>query len=194
MLVVTDERDADLSYVEVLRSGSYLAVVVSSPLEMTAAARETAFDIAVIDSALGETGLAMVEQLSTLPKRPRMVAVTSRPANGAPLEWFFDFYLVKPCTPGFVVDAVRSIELPPERARDLLIISRDRVGIYDVLERFGRGVADVEIRLDLRRGDRRRMTRRRSPEERRRAERRAIDISLQLRSDGWAFVPAANRV
>jgi DNA-binding response OmpR family regulator len=193
VLVVAGDRDVASSYLEALRSAEFTAAAASSFLEMAAAVRDPGFDIVVIDSVLDDAGLSMVEHLAALPRRPRMVAVTSRPASGAPLEWFFDFYLEKPCTPGFVVDAVRSIELRAPATRDLLIISRDRVGIYDVLERFGRDAVEVEIRLDRRRGQRRRDTRRRRFGERRRGDRRTHDVTFELLSHGWAFVPAASR-
>ena len=76
---------------------------------------------------------------------------------------------------------------------ELLIIERARADFFNVVQRFP-NAASLEVRLDRRRGQRRRST---DPaaasHERRRRDRRACDISDQLRTDGWAFVPALER-
>jgi hypothetical protein len=124
--------------------------------------------------------------------------MTSRSRDGAPLEWLFDAYLVKPCLPDALLEAVRSVPILPPTTRDLLIVARHRVGIRDVLQRLGDTAANIEIRLDCRHGERRRRERRRASVplgrlEKRRAERRALDVNHQLRMDGWAFIPAMHR-
>ena len=192
VLVVEEHQVTRALYVEALLAAGYMVHAVASPHEGVPAATTATFDIAIIDSPLDEAGLAIAERLGVLPKRPRLIAVTDRPANGAPLEWLFDLYIVKPCPPELLVDAVRSIHIPPGK-QDLLIIARDRVGIDDILQRFGGNTAGLEVRLDLRRGERRRRSRLRTLRERRRAERRALDVNHWLRADGWAFVPAADR-
>lgn len=72
---------------------------------------------------------------------------------------------------------------------DLLIIARERV----VVQRFGEMAANVEIRLDTRRTERRRAPLPGASEERRRRDRRAMDVSDQLRTAGWAFIAAGQR-
>jgi DNA-binding response OmpR family regulator len=197
VLVVAEHLDTRAQYVDALLAAGYMVHAVATPGEAEPTARATKFDIAVIDSALDEPGLAVAERLAALRWSPRLVAVTTRAKTLAPLEWLFDAYLVKPCPPWDLVDAVRSVQIPLRRTQDLLIIARDRVGISDVLQRFGGRVADVDFRLDLRRGERRQERRHssRSPRtaERRRTDRRVLDVDDQLRSAGVAFVSAANR-
>src|SRR5919106_1162910 len=75
---------------------------------------------------------------------------------------------------------------------DLLIVSRERPDLYDVLTRFGR--SNLEVRLDQRLGDRRRgMTQPVAPERRRALDRRARNVTVELALLGWAIVPAAQR-
>ena len=78
-------------------------------------------------------------------------------------------------------------------SHDLLIIASARVHFFDVVRRFPESVS-LEVRLDRRHGQRRRST---DPaaagDERRRRDRRTRDISDQLRTVGWAFVPASER-
>ena len=79
------------------------------------------------------------------------------------------------------------------QSHELLIIARARADFFSVVQRFP-DAASLEVHLDRRRGQRRRSA---DPaaasEERRRRDRRACDISDQLRTDGWAFVPASER-
>jgi DNA-binding response OmpR family regulator len=192
VLVVEADASTRTLYGHALLAADYMMHAVSSLPAAEVAARGTHFDIIVVDSTLDESALAVIERLAALPKRPRLVAVTSRVPNGAPLEWLFDIYFEKPCPPEALVDAVQSVQIPTTK-QDLLIVARDRVGIDDILQRFGGNTASIEVRLDLRRGQRRRHARFRTRSERRRAERRAHDVDHWLRSDGWAFVPAANR-
>src|SRR5204862_7623618 len=105
----------------------------------------------------------------------------------------FDAYIVNPCLPEALVEAVQSVTTSPSPRQDLLIISRERIGIYDVMRRFGGSTARVEVRRDLRLEERRRASDAGTPEDRRRRDRRARDVTEQLRADGWAFVAAAER-
>jgi hypothetical protein len=73
--------------------------------------------------------------------------------------------------------------------QDLLILARERV----VVQGFGGTAASVEIRLDTRRMERRRAPESAASEERRQRDRRALDVSDQLRTVGWAFISAAHR-
>jgi hypothetical protein len=82
--------------------------------------------------------------------------------------------------------------MPTAHDKDLLIVARQRVAFFDVVQRFDRA-ADVEIRLDRRRMERRRAPEPGTSEERRRRDRRALDVSEQLRSVGWILIPAAQR-
>ena len=75
---------------------------------------------------------------------------------------------------------------------DLLIISDPRPGFFEIVEQSGTK-GSVEVRLDRRRGQRRRADDGQPNEERRRGDRRTRDISEQLRTVGWALVPAAER-
>ena len=75
---------------------------------------------------------------------------------------------------------------------DLLIIASARVDFFNVVQRFP-GSASLEVRLDRRREQRRRSTdpAAASDNERRRGHRRVRAISDELRTVGWAFVPAS---
>ena len=183
-------------YVDTLLAAGYMVHGLASPDEAEPVARATRFDIAVLDSPLDPGGLEVAERLAALQPRPRLLVVTSRGRDGSPLEWLFDVYLAKPCLPDALVAAVRSVRISPP-TQDLLIVARDRVGIHDVLQRFGDTAANVEIRLDRRRGERRgeRHHASASPggRERRRRDRRAFDVNHQLQGDGWAFIPATQR-
>ena len=180
-------------YVEALTTAGYAVRAVESHDDAVPLVTTTWIDIAVLDIGLDGAGFAAAERLAALSNRPRLIAVTGRAATGAPVEMLFDVYIVKPCLPDALVEAVRSIVISPEQDQDLLIVARDRVGIYDVVQRFGDTAASVEIRLDLRRGTRRRALPSSRSEERRRRDRRALDVTDQLRMDGWAFIPAARR-
>lgn len=192
VLLIEEDAPTRALYGQALLAAGYMMHAAASVDAAERAAVTTHFDVVVVDSALDEASLAVVERLAALPKRPRLVAVTSRVPNGAPFEWLFDVYFEKPCPPDALVDAVGSVRIPT-RKQDLLIVARDRVGIDDVLQRWGGDLTGVDVRLDLRRGERRRRSRFRISADRRRAERRAHGVDHWLRSDGWAFVPAADR-
>jgi hypothetical protein len=72
-------------------------------------------------------------------------------------------------------------------ACDLLIVAKDRPWLYDSLRRLRASTADVEIRVDRRRGWDRRRT------DRTGAERRRRDIGDTLQTTGWALIRAAER-
>jgi hypothetical protein len=197
VLVVAEHRDTCALYVDTLLAGDYMVHGVASQDQAEPVACATRFDIAVLDSPLDAEGLEVAERVAALRPRPRLLVVTSREPNGAPLEWLFDVYVVKPCPLNALVDAVRSVPILPPTTQDLLVVARDRVGIDDVLQHLGDAAANIEIRLDCRRGERRGERRRVSPSqgglERRRADRRALDVNDQLQMEGWAFIPAIHR-
>src|SRR5262245_9753522 len=72
---------------------------------------------------------------------------------------------------------------------DLLILATERV----VVPSFPATTGSIEIRLDSRRTERRRAHESSTSDERRRRDRRSLDVTNQLRSVGWAFIPAAHR-
>ena len=197
VLVVAEDRDTCALYVDTLLAADYMVHGVALQDQAEPVARATRFDIVVLDSPLDAGGLEVAERLAALRPRPRLLVVTDREPDGAPLEWLFDVYVVKPCPPDALVEAVRSVPILPPTTQDLLIVARDRVGIDDVLQHLGDAAANVEIRLDCRRGERRGERRRVSPSlrglERPRADRRALDVNYQLQMEGWAFIPAINR-
>ena len=192
VLVVADDLETRALYVNGLLGAGYMVHAVASPDQAVPTATTTTFHIVILDSPLDEVGLAVAERLAALPRRPRLIAVTTRIPTQSPIELLFDIYLEKPCSPEVVVDTVRLLPISSAQRKDLLIVARDRIGIRDVLERFGNAVADLDVRLDLRRGERR-ARRSRTIRERRHAERRALHVDEWLQQDGWAFVPAANR-
>ena len=194
VLVVAEHRDIRALYVETLLSAGFMVHGAAALHDAEPVSRTTRFDIVVMDSILHPAGLEVAERFAALRPRPRLVIVTSRPRNGAPLEWLFDLYLDKPCPPDVLVEALRQLPPPVATPQDLLIVSRDRVGIHDVLERFGESMGRLEVRLDRRRGQRRR-ARASAPgrDRRRQQDRRSIDVDSQLRMNGWAFIPAAAR-
>lgn len=76
--------------------------------------------------------------------------------------------------------------------KDLLIVARQRLDFFDVVQRFDRAT-NLEIRLDGRRMERRRAPEPGASEERRRRDRRALDVSEHLRTAGWILIPGAQR-
>ena len=79
--------------------------------------------------------------------------------------------------------------MPPVLDDDLLILATERV----VVPSFPATTGSIEIRLDSRRMERRRAHESSTSDERRRRDRRSLDVTNQLRSVGWAFIPAAHR-
>ena len=76
---------------------------------------------------------------------------------------------------------------------DLLILASPYADFFGIVQRFP-DTTSLEVRLDRRHVERRRSTdTAAASDERRRRERRARDISDQLRTVGWAFVPVAER-
>jgi len=193
VLLVEDHERMRALYSESLTAMGCLVHAVGSNDDVVFLAASTAIDVVVLDVGLDLAGFAPAERLAALANRPRLIAVSGRAMTGAPVEMIFDRYLVKPCLPEDLADAVRSGARAPAQNRDLLIVARERVGIHDVIQRFGDSAARVDIRLDLRRGQRRGGALGLPIEERRRRDRRALDVTDQLRTDGWAFVPAVHR-
>ena len=76
--------------------------------------------------------------------------------------------------------------------RDLMIISRSRVAMSDLLERFPDLTTRYEVRFELRWRERRSTSTSRGT-DRRRQERRRLDVSEPLQQTGWVIVPAAQR-
>ena len=76
------------------------------------------------------------------------------------------------------------------QARDLVIVSRERSELYDLLRRSPS--PNVEVRLDQRLGERRTQFAP-APRQRRRRDRRRLNVSNELRRVGWALVPAGER-
>jgi hypothetical protein len=91
--------------------------------------------------------------------------------------------------------ADRADAAPVPLGHELLIIARARADFFNVVQRFP-GSASLEVRLDRRREQRRRSTAppAASDDERRRRDRRVRAISDELRTVGWAFVPASERI
>ena len=78
-------------------------------------------------------------------------------------------------------------------SHDLLIVASAGADFFDVVRHFPHAVS-LEVRLDRRHGQRRRFAHpAETSDERRRRDRRARDISDQLSTVGWAFVPASER-
>ena len=78
-------------------------------------------------------------------------------------------------------------------SQDLLLVARQRIDFYDVVQRFRTTAAGVDIRLDRRRRERRHSAQAWSGDERRHHERRALDVAGALQSVGWVFIDAADR-
>jgi DNA-binding response OmpR family regulator len=193
VLLVEDQERTRTLYVEALTGIGCLVHAVGSDDDAVFLTKSAGIDVAVLDVGLELSGFAAAERLAALSNRPRLIAVSGRAKTGAPIEMIFDRYLVKPVLPEDLVAAVRSVVRASIQNRDLLIVARERVGIHDVLQRFGDSADRVEIRLDLRRGERRRAPLGAPGHERRRSDRREFDVTAQLRTDGWAFVPAVCR-
>lgn len=71
--------------------------------------------------------------------------------------------------------------------RDLWIVPRDDVELYDYFTNHFAGRPDVDVILDRRQGERRRRAES-SPDERRRAERRRHSVEADLAALGVAIV------
>ena len=83
--------------------------------------------------------------------------------------------------------------MAPFQRSDLLILSSTCTDFFELVQRFPDAAA-LEVRVDRRHGQRRRSTDPATPsDDQRRRDRRARDIGDQLRTVGWAFVPAAVR-
>src|SRR5947207_4152361 len=85
----------------------------------------TRIDVAVIDIRLDAVALSVAERLAALPRRPRLIALTSRAATGASLEKLFDLYVQEPCLPEDLVEAMLSIATVKVPEQDLLIIAHE---------------------------------------------------------------------
>lgn len=85
-------------------------------------------------------------------------------------------------------------EAPPNQKGDravskqLFIIARNRLKLYQYVKRAFQGNESVEVILDRRVGERRRQTGGRSPERRQADRRGRRDVDNQLRALGWAIV------
>jgi hypothetical protein len=77
--------------------------------------------------------------------------------------------------------------------RDLVIIAPDPTVFRDLLDRFDTTDAQIEIRLDRRRAERRRDLGSVLREQRRGQDRRTRDVSEPLRTVGWVMIPADQR-
>ena len=87
---------------------------------------------------------------------------------------------------------LRQSEAAPMSAPDLMIVSRDRGDLYDLVRRTGKN--NLEIHLDRRLRERRRVPKESFGEERRQPpDRRQMDITVELGLLGWALLPAAKR-
>jgi len=85
--------------------------------------------------------------------------------------------------------SLRTVSVTP----DLLIVATARADFFALVHQFP-DAASIEVRVDRRREERRRSTEPAAAgDERRRRDRRSRDINDQLRTVGWAFVPAGER-
>ena len=76
--------------------------------------------------------------------------------------------------------------------RDLMIIARSRVAMSDLLAKFPDMTTRYEMHFERRWHDRRSADVL-SGQDSRRRERRRLNVSEQLRKDGWVIIPAADR-
>ena len=82
--------------------------------------------------------------------------------------------------------------MAPFRPADLLILSNACTDFFELVQRFPDAAA-LEVRLDRRHGQRRPTDPATPSDDQRRRDRRERDVNEQLRTVGWAFVPAAVR-
>jgi len=82
--------------------------------------------------------------------------------------------------------------MAPFPRADLLILSSACTDFFELVQRFPDAAA-LEVRLDRRQRQRRLSADSAPPSDDRRRDRRERDIRDQLRTVGWAFVPAAVR-
>jgi DNA-binding response OmpR family regulator len=193
VLIVADHEDTRALYVETLTAAGCVVLAPESYDEVVPLASETRIDVVVLDIGLHASAFAVAERLAPLQNRPRLIAVTDLAPTGTSVERLFDAFIVKPCLPDDLVEAVHEIMWAPVPDQDLLIIARESVGVPEVVQRFGDIGARVEIRVDQRHGERGRPANFSAGDGRRRRDRRARDVSERLRTAGWVFVPGAQR-
>jgi DNA-binding response OmpR family regulator len=193
VLIVADHEDTRALYVETLTAAGCVVLAPESYDEVVPLASETRIDVVVLDIGLHASAFAIAERLAPLQNRPRLIAVTDLAPNGTSVERLFDAFIVKPCLPDDLVEAVHEVMWAPVPDQDLLIIARESVGVPEVVQRFGDIGARVEIRVDQRHGEGWRPANSSAGDGRRRRDRRARDVSERLRTAGWVFVPGAQR-
>jgi DNA-binding response OmpR family regulator len=190
VLIVADHEETRALYVETLTAAGCVVLAPESNDEVVPLASQTRIDVVVLDIGLHASAFAIAERLAPLQHRPRLIAVTDFAPTGTSVERLFDAFIVKPCLPDDLVEAVHEVMWAAVPDQDLLIISRDSVSGPEVLQRFGDIGARVEIRVDQRQGEPANSS---ASDERRRRDRRARDVSERLRTAGWVFVPGAQR-
>jgi DNA-binding response OmpR family regulator len=193
VLIVADHEDTRALYAETLTAVGCGVDAPESSDEVVSRATETRIDVVVLDIGLHAAAFAVAERLGPLRNRPRLIAVTDLAPTGTSLERLFDRFIVKPCLPDDLIEAVDSVLQTKVPDQDLLIIARERAGVPEAVQHFGDIGARVEIRVDQRHGERRRPAHASARQERRRRDRRACDVSDRLRTAGWVFVPGAQR-
>jgi DNA-binding response OmpR family regulator len=193
VLIVADHEETRALYVETLTAAGCVVLAPESYDEVVPLASETRIDVVVLDIGLHASAFAVAERLAPLQNRPRLIAVTDLAPTGTSVERLFDAFIVKPCLPDDLVEAVHEVMWAPVPDQDLLIIARESLGVPEVVQRFGDIGARVEIRVDQRHGEGWRPANSSAGDGRRRRDRRARDVSERLRTAGWVFVPGAQR-
>ena len=192
VLLVEEDRETRALYAETLTTDGCVVRAAEWYDGVIPLAMAHRIDVAVLDIRFDAAALAAAERLAALPNRPRLIAVTGRAATGTWFERLFDLYILEPCLPDDLIEAVRSVARLKVPDQDLLIIAHERL-VSEVLQRFGDIGAHLEIRVDTRHHERRRPSHSSTSDERRRHDRRARDVSDRLHAAGWVLVPGAQR-
>jgi CheY-like chemotaxis protein len=106
VLIFEDHEDTRDLYVEYLVDSGFTVFATGSAEEAIAIASGEAIEVVTLDLS---AGLRLARELVTLPKPPRLIAVTGRPPAGARDEALFAAYLVKPCLPDDLKRAIEGI-------------------------------------------------------------------------------------
>jgi two-component system OmpR family response regulator len=116
ILIVENNSDVRDLYGSALEAAGFRYIRVAAAETAFREAKALRLDIAIVDLGLkgGMDGIELARRFRAAGNPAALIAVTGRPAKGAGQETLFDTYLLKPCLPEDMVEAVRcSLLLAP---------------------------------------------------------------------------------
>jgi CheY-like chemotaxis protein len=109
ILLVEDHDDTREIFQAVLEAAGYSVVAVDTPRDALERVRVVQVDLVIMDLGVHGEGLNLAARLASLPKAPKLIAVTGRDRQGVPGENLFVEYLLKPVLPEDLVQVVRRV-------------------------------------------------------------------------------------